>query len=369
MEYKRRMYGETKSILGIIVDMLRREENAEWHDGVMWVKVSRRYLAKVRLCSERTVTNHINLLLQLGIISKMQLKNNTDKTNYYTLNSVVENGDLREFFSPSMVKKMQNIYKAINKSDIGGNNFQLKIEFNTELKGQDLVGKGNCLTDFSMKTAREEVGTEVLGRIPKNTTAQDMLRIYNETLNRKEIMTMKRARFWVAAWKAKFHRSLEEWRLFLERVKRSAYLMGENFILHINTLLKYSFMDRIFNGEFGVEKCVDPGEEKRGMEEALEHIDSLEEDGICLEARRLILRKTGAKEYLCWMRKVSLERDEEETKPSIRSFYGDYVERNFADELRWAAAKPGKDIMERWNRLVNELQVNMVMNYERKFAR
>jgi hypothetical protein len=297
----------TETVMKLILNNLDKHINTTEYEGACWTKISRKYMAKVCKCTVATISHHINRLMNENILLSRPIDSlRGDRTNFYTLNALaLTNKPIVKIFAPSIVKKISDIYiynKSINKSIIN-----LEDEKNLDEKKA-----------YSEPKVAESPQ-------PKTTTAQDMLRMYNEELSKNEKMRQPRARFLVAAYKLKF-KSLDSWRRFLRAVKKSWYLMRDGFQLCLDWILKFKTLDRILSGGFGVSVTQTRSEEEqtRTLEDfrreqesreawkreqqmkAEEHISSLNEDSDCLGVRRRYLEVKGAANYLNTLAKVSL---------------------------------------------------------------
>jgi hypothetical protein len=113
---------------------------------------------------------------------------------------------------------------------------------------------------------------------PATTTAQDMLRIWNEETKRNDGMTPHTARYLVACHKVKFRQSLDEWRSYLRKIRTSSYIMSPEFKSKIRSFLKWviSFrvIDCVLRGGFG---CKFREESEKRPEEISKQIGELNE--------------------------------------------------------------------------------------------
>lgn len=280
---------KTETILRLIANNLNKQNHTVAYEGIIWTKISRKFMAKVCKCTVETISHHVGTLVKENVLLSRPIDSlKGDRTNFYSINpSALTNERLASIFSSPIVKKILDInrkIKSINKSLIN-----LEDEKNS-------TGK---------KTYSEPKTISPVHK-PLNTTAQDMLRIYNEELEKNEMMTKPRARFLVAAYKFKF-KSLDAWRRFLRAIRKSWYLMRQGFQLCLDWLLKFRVLDRILSGGFGVKFEESPPETPLPRDPE-EHISSLNEDPECLELRRRFVRYYGRKSYWSHMRDVFLRK-------------------------------------------------------------
>lgn len=168
-------------------------------------------------------------------------------------------------------------------------------------------------------------------RKPKTTTAQDMLKIWNEALPKgQSSMSKDLAPLLVSAFKRKFHEDLSCFKHYCMKIKSSEYMMNDSFQLSIFWALKFSVIDRIQNGELGVKDIPLQKSERHQQQDALLHIESVKECPKCIALRHKILKDRGAAEYLSWFVCGELSfSDGRFYFSSQSSFISDYVEQKF----------------------------------------
>ena len=150
----------------------------------------------------------------------------------------------------------------------------------------------------------------------KTSTTQNMLAIWNETFNQKAKASMSKdlAPLLVSAYHKKFAQNLEQWQRYCGLIKSSPYLMGEQFQLSIFWGLKFSTIDRIRAGEFGVAKQSSIGNgEGQGSASVFNNnqieqmIEALSESREAKTTRLKIARTIGAAAYYSWFHQARFE--------------------------------------------------------------
>lgn len=138
----------------------------------------------------------------------------------------------------------------------------------------------------------------------KNTTAQEMLFIWNRIFNfAPTSMSKQIAPLLVAAYKQKFESNMKKWETYCHTIATSTYLTGNQFNLSLFWALKYSIIERIKNREFGVKEIHHCSFTKA---EALHHIQILPEPDKCKEIRIKLLQLYGEKVYKSWLYDLEL---------------------------------------------------------------
>lgn len=283
-------------------------------DNKVWVRTTQEKLASTLGCVRMTIIRAVKVLKEYGIIKTKKTDSiNGNHTLCYTFTD--------EFLASKEYQVHNSIYNLSKVTQC----YNLFIYSNKSYKS---------IGDFSSK---KKEGSVVLPLKPKTTTAQDMLGMWNRYFP-NSVMEMSKdlARYLVAAFKRKFN-SLGAWNKYLEAIKHSAYLMGEKFKLFLNWAIKFRTIDRIMNGELGCPKYDYTDEEEKelnSLNEALVHIEVVEESKKCKVLRRKILQKTSPGIYLGWFAKVSLKEEDGDVYLETRSsFMHDYLVIHYSDLL------------------------------------
>ena len=185
----------------------------------------------------------------------------------------------------------------------------------------------------------EYTNSEKVTEKPKNTTVQDMIRVFNEEFSDVSVQLDKSlARNMVAAFKIKFENSIQKWKGFLKLIKTSNYLMSEKFKLTLKWLLKFSTIDRLNLGELGVKICnifINKIDDEELQSRVEQQISETEEDEIFKNFRKQIAQKLSNAVYLNWFSKVKFEN----LKDIIRlvypnKFIEDTIKIRYADKVQ-----------------------------------
>ena len=156
---------------------------------------------------------------------------------------------------------------------------------------------------------KEMVQEVIAERIPKQrpNTIQRMIKSLENIFPRlmKTVrLTKAICRNLVAAFQRKFHNSIEEWERYLKLIATSTYLNGEKFKLSIYWILKFLTIDRILNGEFGVnpDKITYTEKEKEKMvenrkQQIQQKIAKINETETCKQTRIKTLDILGIDDY------------------------------------------------------------------------
>lgn len=169
----------------------------------------------------------------------------------------------------------------------------------------------------------------------KPTIVQDMVKIFNTELPKTSCqLTRQLAKYLVAAFKTKFHDSLDEWKQYLKLIKTSSYIVNEKFKLSISWLIKFFTIDRIRAGELGVDSQKIQADVSEFEEKAHRHIAQVQEPDACKRLRAKISQILSPAVYLSWFTKVELvDSHEKILLKTTNDFVKDYMERNFMDIL------------------------------------
>ncbi len=194
--------------------------------------------------------------------------------------------------------------RKINKPVDPVKQVNMMISKNKEKKEETIVG--DVTSKSSLVT--ENLNTKVIQQKKKTTTTQDMLEIWNTILGEKAQASMSKdlAPLLVSAFHKKFEQSLNLWKSYCELIKTSPYLMGEQFQLSIFWGLKFSAIDRIRAGEFGVKPTITKNSIGQGVistvtENQVEQMIKALNEPLKAKATRLqIAQAVGAAAYHSW---------------------------------------------------------------------
>ena len=193
--------------------------------------------------------------------------------------------------SKNSFKQVKNLKNIVEKSRVG---CQEPVSSELQFTEPNKVG------DVYAKQASD---LEIKKTLPKNNTAQTMLKIWNDSFGQDVKMSKELAPLLVSAHSKKFEKNLNQWKGYCSLIKSSSYLMGERFQLSIFWALKFSTIDRIRSGNLGVK--VDAIKENSNApaisdQQVETMIENLSESERAKETRRKIAKAVGAPMYLSW---------------------------------------------------------------------
>ena len=330
---------------------IRRGKYGMEHEGNIWIYNTLDQWAAQLNVSKRSIQRCISSLKQKGIIKTAFLSSNKrDRTLFYTI-------DYDNFNINSLTKK----HVKTSPSHMAKSEEKLKlndhmIDHMYIIDNININNKSYKSFDKDTSKNSEENTISNLSKIQetkklqKNTTIQDMLKELKTEFPEISIFLNKNlARNLVAAFKLKFKNSLVKWHEFLKLVKTSTYLMSEKFHLTIQWLLKFSTIDRLFQGDLGVklkevffskteeEEIEIQQKEQAKSNELLQQINDLEETKACKEIRKKILQRIGNVKYETWFTKVFLTEEDNVVNVDIPTrsslFVFDYISNHFRDML------------------------------------
>lgn len=301
------------------------------YDDKIWIYNTLEDWAEQLGVSKSTFQRHIKKLLEEGIVETAYLaKNRRDRTLSYTINYEKLN-----CFVGQNTAKRQSISRRVHMVKI--KDFSEKIEhmvdhmiyvdnnnkiYKSYKSGDNVSGDIASPKNFPKKISapkaqakssqehnEEMVGELIAEQIPKEKPdivqrmVKSLINIFHGFMKTFRL-TKAICRNLVAAFQRKFHNSIEEWEKYLKLIKTSTYLMGGKFKLSIHWILKFITIDRILNGEFGVnpDKITYTEKEKEKMAEnkkqQIQHkIAEINEPEICKQTRIKLLDILGVDDY------------------------------------------------------------------------
>ncbi len=312
----------------------------ENHQGKKWIYNTESAWAEQLKLSTRQFRRYVSSLAQKGIISVAKLHSHkSNRTNYFSINyelleKLIPVSSCSAKFSQSGGFVHEDILSApsgqngpfyietkttnkdFNKSEAESKKLtgQGTISEAEQVKQVDLVKKSISKIEKS-RAGEDGVSLEDYSKKqhPKTSTAQDMLKVWNNILGEKAHAEMSKdlAPQLVSAFSTKFEKDLHQWKYYCELIRTSDYLMKKEFKFSIFWALKFSTIDRLGAGELGV-KLEKPQEESTIITEAQveEKISNLEDSEFVKTLRRKIAEKIGILEYISWFHHAEfLEKD------------------------------------------------------------
>lgn len=315
-------------------------------NGAKWIYNSAKDWADQLCMSSRTIQRLISSLNNSGVLEIKKLSTNKhNRTNHYTINyEVLENlinnkSKVLEASEKLIATKCRNasrqsdvMYiqrlpnKEINKSEEKSSKIitnkalsKNSLKQVKELKNINEKNREWCKESVSRKIDLTETNkikndidskqtskTDVKEDSPKTNTAQAMLKAWNDTFSFSEKMSRELAPLLVSAYNSKFSKNIEHWQHYLLSIKSSAYLTSEKFNLSIFWALKFSSVDRIRAGEFGVKnELIEQVRVEKTLEEVKLEINHIvNEPKKAIQLRYKILDAIGVNEYLAWFHRA-----------------------------------------------------------------
>jgi hypothetical protein len=316
-------------------------------NGAKWIYNSAKDWAEQLRLSSRTVQRLISSLKNSGVLEIKKLSaNKHNRTNHYTINYealeklISYNSKILETSEKLITTKCRNAFgqsdamyiqrlpnKELNKSEkqsleITNEKSCSKDSFKQVKNLKNIVEKsrvGHQEIEYSDVNKSEEIifdtqdlDTNYKTNTSKTNTAQTMLKIWNETLGAKAeaFMNKELAPLLVSGFSKKFEKNLSQWKRYCSLINSSAYLMGESFQLSIFWALKFSTIDRIRAGEFGVKGELFETKQDRGiksLEEVSLEINQIKDESLnAKELRKKILQVVGIGHYISWFQHAKI---------------------------------------------------------------
>ncbi len=321
-------------LISQILYWIKNPKCGHQYDGVNWVYNTATEWARQIRFSESSVRRAISKLKRAGIITTKQLsRDRRDRTNYFSINySALEtlintqndkDLDLSKLADAScqnerMYNDTKITNKDINKSDKFAKNpkvvgqgasetEQVKQVKNLNLKNEK---KLDALQEFTTTclAIKKNKANETNPSMPKTTTAQDMLKVWNDSFagkfEAKAKLNKELAPLLVSAFKNKFESNLKNWQNYCDQLKSSSYLMGGSFKLTFGWALKFCTIDRIRAGELGVK--ISPRDTSTGQGAVIDEvqitqmIEALPDSATSKALRHKIAKAIGCAAYYSW---------------------------------------------------------------------
>ena len=305
------------------------------HLGIKWIYNTAEEWAEQLQMSARHIRRLIAEFVKAGILRVEKLnKVKSIRTNYYSIDYDQLMLSLEEF-NPS--KKSNEINQKADKMSYPlGQNVLISIQklTNKDFNKSEEIEKSQVKQvknlNNKLKTETPDHSNSLSSRI-KNSTALDMLKIWNECLGNKAEAKMSKdlARKLVAAFKIKFESSLDNWKKYCELIKSSSYLMSESFELNIDWALKFATIERIRAGGLGV-KLTTEGSCMVNDDKVERMIEDLSETALAKVVRKKIAKSIGAAAYYSWFHQAKFhEIDGDIRLEASNAFVEQYWETNF----------------------------------------
>lgn len=306
-----------------------------WKYGKRWIYNTYDDWAKQLDVSKSTVRRAVKFLKdEKLILCEYLAKNKRDRTLFYAidyqkLDELIEEKCHCKNVSPCVQENIQN------------RNLNITEKHSIECKNEHMYINIDNKSSKSNKSKIEKTDelkseeTEPFQEKKKPTTIQDMLQIFKKEFPKATItLTKQLCRNLVAAFKTKFDSSLKTWRRYLELIKTSTFITNGKLGLSLFWIIKFITIDRIRNGELGVDYGKLPVDYDEIEGKAWNHIDSVGESKECKLFRRKIIEMISPVVYAEWFTKTILTFKENRFYlKTENSFMRDYIATNFARKL------------------------------------
>ena len=320
---------------------------------------------QIKIVSISTIRRVVKKLEEKDIILCSKLaKKKSDQTKSYTINyealfalipSLKENKRLPKMNSPTVQNEQFYNKETETTSEITILSEEKAVVEDTSLQQVHVVQEDVLLISQNSNTNTppelSDSPTSSTATSSPNTLASDLLEIWNQTVGQRQgeegnliQLTKKRAQYLVAAFKFRFESNLSKWKQFCQQVTSSDFLMGKvksTFRASLDWVLKFDIIQRILEGDFGVNKtlCVDEEAVSLKTEAITQTIETSGEGEPIKRLRRSILQALGEQTYQSWFSDMPMT-----PMPATKGGRGiqlhtknqfacDYVQTNYLDKL------------------------------------
>ena len=324
--------------------LTKKETLACNNNGIHWIYNSADAWAEQLRISPRQVQRIVKKLTDLGVLLVEKLSvNKYNRTNHYTidydsLQTILEDCASKESgykTNTTLCRNASGQNVAITIQKLPNKDFNKSDEFSKNL---EVVGQGTNqeseirnqvskqvkqVKDLNLKNEKrlddlQETPAACLAikknktgetnlLLPKTATAQDMLKVWNDSFAGKAETSLNKdlAPLLVSAFKNKFANNIANWQIYCDQLKSSSYLMGDEFKLAITWALKFSTIERIRAEELGVklkaiegqgDSCDAPFDDHQ----IYQMIEDLGESNQAKELRHKITKAIGCAAYYSW---------------------------------------------------------------------
>ena len=342
-------------------------ETGRVFDNRRWIYNSAKEWAAQLCLSERQVTRVVNTLKNIGVLLVDRLSHiKSDRTNWYSIDyqkleallpglelNIKPAGGTKKEILPPPTDKMSEPFGH------NGGMYNKEAETTSEI---NLLSEEKPVVEDKPSQQVHVVQEDILSisqntntppepsdpptsstTPPSNTLASDLLEIWNQTVGQRHgeegnliQLTKKRAQYLVAAFKFRFE--------FCQQVTSSDFLMGKvksTFRASLDWVLKFDIIQRILEGDFGVNKtpCVDERAVSLKTEAITQTIETSGEGEPIKRLRRSILKALGEQTYQSWFADMPMTQSAPTNggrgiQLHTKSLFScDYVQTNYLDKL------------------------------------
>lgn len=349
------IFGRGESMfIGILQFLLNNQNVGIEREGKKWVYNTFEQWADYTKYSSRQIERIVSKLSKQGIIIVQKLSRcKSNRTNYYTvdeakLEALLNKKEASSTKGNSLLKQQETPLQVDNKSffDKMSKWSRHEGELFTKNTNKEINSKSDEKT-FTLKNVAQQTSTTLKDQVEqvknikttsintktknsegspnsKTPIAQEMLSIWNKVLEKSSAtMSKQLAPLLVAAYKSKFNSEIRQWEQYCKMIASSPYLTGESFNLSLLWALKYTTIDRIKNLDFGVKEIEIAS---HYQEDAISHIQTLDEPQKCKDIRVKLLSLFGKNTYKNWFSRISLQMiDNKVCFQAENKFMKDYI--------------------------------------------
>jgi hypothetical protein len=319
-------------------------------DGRRWIHNSyQQWQEQLSVFSLSTIRRAFSILEEIGVVLSQKLgRRGGDQTKSYTIDydklaTFTRNSSSYEQESP-VLPRSEPIEQLFKMSRATVQNEQL-INRKTNTTSEKLNNKSEKTTQLHFVKLQSDKSKQVEEDC-KNNLILDLIEIWNKTVEEGRdpvLLNKKRAQYLAAAFKQKFESSLENWKVFCEKIASNQFLMGkvkETFRATIDWVLKFEIIQRILEGDFGISKFYTAKVCPLDKSKVEVSIESGNEPPEIKNIHKTLLNRFGASTYKAWFSMASINFKEEDSVVFVMPsrFTAQHVDTHFGLDLRkiWA---------------------------------
>jgi len=279
--------------------------------------------------SKTTINRSIRKLKDLNFIFVEQLwAKKGNRTNHYTINY----DRLEELFPPSIEEKLPLECETTSSVNPISNMNLPSIQNGSILYRTKKTNKKDILINSNTS---ENLENNLITEEKTKPVAQQMLEIWTRIISPdiSPALNAKRSKYLVAALRYKFSYCLKKWEDYCRQIASSDYLMGKigrGFQIILETALKFDFIQRVFEKQFGIKDIKAPVKNFGELEEDF----SLNESEETLTIRHKIANKLGIHHYRNWFAKTQITIEEKEINIYVSSIFNrDWMKEKYLKTL------------------------------------
>jgi hypothetical protein len=314
-------------------------------EGRRWIHNSyKQWQDQLSVFSLSTIRRAFYILEEIGIVLSQKIgKRGGDQTKSYTIDydklatfTDKPSFNVQELPILSHSEPVEQLFK-MSRATVQNEQFICRKTKNTSEK---LNNKSEQTAQFHFIKLESDKSKQVEEGC-KNNLILDLVEIWNQTVEEGRdpiLLNKKRAQYLAAAFKQKFESSLENWKIFCEKIASSQFLMGkvkETFRATIDWVLKFEIIQRILEGDFGISKSYTAKVCPLDKSKVEVSIESGNEPPEIKNIHKTLLNRFGASTYKAWFSMASINFKEEDSVVLIMPsrFTAQYVDTHFRLDL------------------------------------